>query len=301
MKARILLPLLLCLLLSACAGGGEKVGAAAAPQTPELPDPADTIVPAEAESLAITYRVEVQKLRDEAAAEDGTPLAGCEYELPVMTPLLGDGTPLDGERAATAAEQQALAAAETFNAEFRTWAQSADFQELAALAADDYAWKQSEGWEWGEAYFQGLTSTIYQTERLVSVSGSFYYYGGGAHPSTVLLGWNFDLSSGAFLSPELLLDGEGQEAVTQELIRQAKATAASYHMAPEEFFWESYESILSDWASYAVTLDETDMTIAYSPYDIAPYATGPQIYVLSREWLAPYLSEYGRSLLGVES
>ena len=58
---------------------------------------------------------------------------------------------------------------------------------------------------------------------MISVSGIYYSYTGGAHPNTWLLGWNYDLETGEFFSPEVLSEGtELQDAVTSEIIRQAQ-------------------------------------------------------------------------------
>lgn len=40
------------------------------------------------------------------------------------------------------------------------------------------------------------------------------------------------------------------------------------------------------------------MTVAFSPYEIACYAMGPQEFRLSYEQLAPHLNSHGRDLLG---
>jgi len=41
------------------------------------------------------------------------------------------------------------------------------------------------------------------------------------------------------------------------------------------------------------------MTVAFSPYEIACYAMGPQEFRLSYEQLAPHLNSHGRDLLGI--
>ena len=52
--------------------------------------------------------------------------------------------------------------------------------------------------------------------------------------------------------------------------------------------------------SYAVSFDEKGMTVVFSPYELACYAAGPQVFHLSLDFLEPYLSDYGRALLGIE-
>ena len=146
-----------------------------------------------------------------------------------------------------------------------------------------------------------LDCSLYQTEELISVQAEYYSYTGGAHPNTVLLAWNFDLTTGQFLTPEqLAADGQAfSEAVRAELLRQSQETAADNDMAPEEYFWSNYEEILAGWSSYAVSFDETGMTVGFSPFELAAYAAGPQIYHLPYETFAGYLSIHGLAMLGL--
>ena len=67
---------------------------------------------------------------------------------------------------------------------------------------------------------------------------------------------------------------------------------------PAEWYWEDYETIAADWACYAVTFDEAGMTVTFSPYEIAAYAFGPQVFTMSYEFLEPYLSEHAREVMG---
>ena len=89
------------------------------------------------------------------------------------------------------------------------------------------------------------------------------------------------------------------EAVRAELLRQSQETAADNDMAPEEYFWSNYEEILAGWSSYAVSFDETGMTVGFSPFERAAYAAGPQIYHLPYETFAGYLSIHGLAMLGL--
>ena len=91
-----------------------------------------------------------------------------------------------------------------------------------------------------------------------------------------------------------------QTAVSEEIIRQAEAKAMEYDAAPEEFFWPEYETIIGDWPSYAISFDESGMSVAFSPYELAAYAAGPQTFELSYEFLKPYLDEHGLEVLGLD-
>lgn len=253
-----------------------------------LPDP-----PAE----MITFSVELEPYEETVRDEDGAVLAECAYELPVLTARLEDGSVL--ETAASAEQERALAAAETFNDRFAQWKTNPGT--LAETAREDRAFRNESGLE-PVAYTDDLSCRVYQTEGLISVSGVYYTYTGGAHPNSILMSWNFDLDGGAFFDPSLLEeDGKLKETVTAELLRQAEETALENGLAPEEFFWADYGDILADWSSYAVSFDESGMTVAFSPYELACYAAGPQVFHLTYETLRPHLGQHGRALLGLES
>lgn len=246
----------------------------------------------------LCYTVALETLEDSAQAADGTVLARRSYALPVMTVELADGTALT--EAAAPAEEAALTAAETFNSQFRDWAAADGFDEVTAWAEEDRAGRAETGAAW-TPYVLELESEVCRTGDLISVQAVYYGSSGGAHPNTVLMAWNFDLSTGRFLTPEqLAADGQAfSEAVAQELLRQSRETAAAYDMAPEDFFWTNYQEILAGWSSYAVSFDGEGMTVGFSPYELAAYAAGPQIYHLPYEQLAGYFSTHGLALLGL--
>ena len=167
------------------------------------------------------------------------------------------------------------------------------------FAMEDYAWRKTEGIEWFNPYALDLSCTTYQTRRMVSVSGVYYSYTGGAHGNSAHRAWNFDLENGTFFGPELLGGAELQTAVTEELMRQSTERAAEFDMKPEELYWADYETILADWPSSAVSFDADGMTVSYSPYELAAYAFGAQIYKIPYDVLEPYLSLQGMEILGL--
>lgn len=288
-----LIAVFMSLLLTACS-------AATMADVKSAPPPEDAFLIQEPVQEVIRYAVELRVCEDAVEAEDGMPLASYHFSLPVMTALREDGTAITEPR--TEQEEQAAAAADAFNRRFDGWAEAEEFQSVVESAKEDYAWRQTEGYEWSGGYTMELECTVYQTERMVSVSGLYYSYTGGAHPNTYLMGWNFDLEAGDFFEPELLGEDSGmQEAVSTELARQARERAAENGLAPEEFFWPDYETIIADWGSYAVSFDEAGMRVAFSPYELAAYAAGAQEFHLSYEWLEPWLSAHGRELLGLEA
>ena len=246
---------------------------------------------------AIVFSVELEPYAETVRDEDGAVLAECSYELPVLTARLADGSVL--EAAASAEQERALAAAETFNGRFAQWKTNPGT--LAETAKEDRAFRNESGLD-PVAYTDNLSCTIYQTETLVSVSGNYSTYTGGAHPNSILMSWNFDLNTGEFFEPEILDEGgDFRDYVHLALVKQVRETAAEAGMMPKEAYWEDYEDILADWSSYAVSFDESGMTVGFSPYELAAYAAGPQVFHLAYEALLPHLGQHGRALLGLES
>ena len=244
----------------------------------------------------IAFSVEMETYEETVRDEDGAALAECSYELPVLTARLADGSVL--ETVATAGQERALAVAETFNGRFAQW--KTNPRTLAESAREDRAFRNESGLE-PVAYTDNLSCTVYQTETLVSVSGNYSTYTGAAHPNSILMSWNFDLDAGEFFEPEILDEGgDFREYVHLALVKQARETAAAAGMTPKDFYWEDYEDTLAEWSSYAVSFDETGMTVGFSPYELAAYAAGPQVFHLAYETLLPHLGQHGRALLGLE-
>ena len=286
---RTLIALLLTLLLTGCGASAMTMVTGSPP--PSAPAP-------EENGGTVRYEVEVAQWSDEAQAEDGTTLASYTFQLPVLTAVREDGTPITDAR--SEAEEQALAAAAVFNEKFGKWAAAEEFPEFVASAREDLALRREGDAQW-MPYELTLDCTVYQTDRIISVAGLYYSYTGGAHPNTWQLGWNFDLEEGVFFGSEVLADGtELQEVVGGEIIRQARLPLED-GTVPAEWYWEDYEDIIANWVSYTVSFDAEGMVVTFSPYELAPYAAGPQTFRLSYDWLEPHLSAHGRALLGLEA
>ena len=287
---RTLIALLLTLLLTGCGASAMTMVTGSPP--PSAPAP-------EENGGTVRYEVEVAQWSDEALAEDGTLLASYAFQLPVLTAVREDGTPITEARSET--EEQALTAAAAFNEKFGKWVAAEEFDDLVKSAETDFAWYQTEALPWFGGYTLALDCTVYQTDRIISVEGLYYSYTGGAHPNTWQLGWNFDLEEGVFFGPELLADGtELQEAVSREIVRQAQLPSED-GTVPVKGYWEDYEAIIANWASYTVNFDEDGMIVTFSPYELGCYAMGAQTFRLSYDWLEPHLSAHGRALLGLET
>lgn len=285
------LALLMVLLLTACASmSGTDVKSD--------PPPEVSAVPVQPAPAPVHFAVETSVWEDTASAEDGTLLAEYTFTLPVLSVRREDGTVV--ETAGTETEQKALETAAVFNEKFGKWAAAEEFGEIVEGAEEHLALCREWEMDWVGPYTLDLDCTVYQTEQMVSVSGVYYSFTGGAHPNTYLLGWNFDLDTGEFFDAKALSDGTAlQDHVTEELVRQARCRASEEDMVPEEMFWEDYESIIADWSSYAVSFDEEGMSVAFSPYELAAYAAGAQEFTLSYDGLAPHLNQRGQQVLGL--
>lgn len=296
MKKRSALLLILCL-LTGCASAPAELEPAQPLPPPASPPPAAVEEVQEEPPCSLT--LDMVEWEDSVQGDDGTELAQYRFSLPRLTARRSDGTAI--ETAETEAETRALTAAETFNSQFAVWSNEAPLQELAEMARAEWAWRQEEEIPWAAAFTEEMACQVYQTERLVSVAGTYYSYTGGAHPNTVLTAYNFDLERGDFLTPEQLAeDSEAfSQAVYEEILRQTNQWAAENGMEAGDLFWENYREIAADWSSYAVSFDETGMTVAFSPYELAAYAAGSQIFHMDYDFLAPLLSGEGRALLGL--
>lgn len=283
--------------LTACAGRAPSDGQSAVDLEHSLEE---HVVLSEAAPESLTYQIEIDTYENAVQADDGTELVTCRFQYPVMTVFRRDGTALEQGR--TEEERQAVTAAEVFNAKFGPATVETEFQDMTDLAREDYAFRQETGLEWPSAYNMELDCTVYQTDCMVSVSAAYYSYTGGAHPNTVLLSWNFDLTTGQFFTAEALAtDGQAfSAAVHEEILRQSRLVAAENDLTAESFFWPNYEEITAGWSSYAVSFDEDGMTVGFSPYELAAYVMGSQVYHLTYEQLTPYLSAHGLELLGLE-
>ncbi|MEG0780090.1 MAG: DUF3298 domain-containing protein [Oscillospiraceae bacterium] len=274
-----ILPLLLILcLLTGC-------GDAVPPTATQIP-PANVEAEKTTSSRKLTYTLDTVINEDSVTADDGTLLATYHYELPRLTARDADGT---------VQEDASLTA---FNEKFSAWV-DADFGEMADWARQSYADMTAAGEKWQISYWDEFTYTAYQTDQLVSIAATVYADTGGAHPNTTLWAWNYDLKSGSFVPPTVIAkdDLAFTDAVTGELLRQMDCVAKAGGLPTAEYFWKDYAETVAQWTNYAVSFTEEGMVVAFSPYELACYAAGPQVFTLSTSFLKPFLSDSGRALL----
>lgn len=289
MKKTMGLLLSLCL-LTGCASTPPANSSGSAEAVPSVP-PSSTV---ETPTADVRYTLETEVLEDSVQAEDGTTLYSYRFELPRLTIQGADGG-AETEDAVTQA----------FNAAFDAWRSGEAYEDTLAAAREDYDWRTREGMleenSWME-YADGFTYTAYQTDRLISVEGEGYTNSGGAHPNTGYSAWNFDVKEGRFVPTDMLgKDETFLQTVTTEILRQMTEKAAQADVPVGDLFWTDYEKIVALWTNYAVSFNEDGMRVTFSPYDLAAYAAGPQVFVIPKELIQPYLSQYGQELLQLSS
>ena len=121
------------------------------------------------------------------------------------------------------------------------------------------------------------------------------------HPNTYSCAWNFDLTTGKFLSIDTLASEKGdlegatlQSCISQELFQQV------YEQSLSELYFDDYDSYLSDFPAFATFyFTATGMTVAFDTYIIAPYAAGPQVFDVPYSVFYSALNERAKTLLEV--
>lgn len=286
----------LALLLNGCGGTASQPPASGGP--PAAMSDTSTMLSAAPAAEILHFQLD-RKSRSMDWETEGVLLARYVYGIPELQVVTADGVVL--EEATTQTQRQALEIAATFNTQFTDWVESVEFDKLGQWAEEAYEMRRAEGLDWAGFYEEEFTYNSWRTGRLISIAGQWYSYTGGAHPNTMLLGWNYDLEAGRFLhATSLGADPEAlQIAVTEEIIRQAEARAAEQGVPADSLYWEEYRDIAAQWADYAVSFSDGGMTVSFSAYEMAAYAAGPQVFEISFEMLAPYLSDDGMELLGL--
>lgn len=244
------------------------------------------------------YVVELEEVQETERNPAGVELLEYQVSVPVMRVFYADGTEMTDPK--TDKEHTALAITETFNNEFDGWREPAELEEALADAQADFSFYQKENWEW-IAYNITLTCQVYQTDQMVSVSGFYDSYLGGAHPNSASMGWNFDLTSGTFFTPQMLCSdaSDFQKAVSEELLIQLRDRLREMGGTPEEMLVPDYEEIIRDWMNYTVSFTEEGMTVSFAPYVLGAYTLGEMSFTLSYSWMQPHLGEQGCQLLGL--
>lgn len=292
-----LFPLTLVLCLLALLSGCGAVSATVPDETAEIP--LVPLTPAE----TITYEVVTDRYEESVYSDDGEALLmTVSFALPQLQ-AFSDGTRI--ETPATSVQEDALERVAAFNDAFAQWRESDNTDEIIDSAKGHY--EASPDWFSEDLYYsEELTCAVYRTGSLISVAATYYSYLGGAHPNTVYLSWNFDLSSGTFLTiPELAKDPQAFTLAVADMI-EAQATE-QFQSDPDfgdlsisDIYWSDYREIMEKWSSdYAASFNADGLAVIFSAYELAPYAAGAQEFHFPYSVLDSYWSDSGRAVLGL--
>jgi len=120
-------------------------------------------------------------------------------------------------------------------------------------------------------------NSVYIGPDIVSAKLIISEYTGGAHPLAIIVGQNFDRSSGKLLllDDALKLVGLSTEQVS------AQASAELRAKLGESFFAEGADTNPENFSSFVISKDT--VTFIFQPYQVAAYAAGPQEVSFARK------------------
>ncbi len=282
----LLLAFLLTLSLTAC-GMAKPSG-----DSPDTPDASA----ADNEELHFALGTPLTK-ESEYKDDDGTVLLTVKCELPQLELHTEDDALFELDASAQAEICRA------FNTEMQKVAEEfeSSAQETLEFAKEDYAGLDKESPAGWTNYAEELTiETTYQTDGLLSVLGNGYFNGGGAHPTVYTRTWNFDLTTGAFITFDSLTGSEnplGQTlryALTSAILDEIDAQGLSSD------YFNDYESSVSDLSTNAnFYFQDSGMVVEFDVYVLGPYAAGPQVFDISYDKFYYALDEHTQSLFSL--
>ncbi len=286
----LLLAFSLTLSLTACGGTKQSDNASAAPDA----SAADSEENAE---LQFALGVPLTK-ESEYTDDDGTVLLTVKYELPQLELHTADGALFELDSSAQAD------VCRTFNTEMQKVAEqfeSSAQEETLEAAREAYAGidKASQA-EWTN-YAEELTiGTTYQTDGLLSILGNGYFSGGGAHPTAYTRTWNFDLTTGEFITFDSLTGNNNPLGKTLSYALTSAIFDEIDEQGLSENYFDDYESSVDDLSTNAnFYFQDSGMVVEFDVYVLAPYACGPQAFDISYDKFYYALDEHTQSLFSL--
>ncbi len=242
-------------------------------------------------------------------ADDGTLLLSEKYELPQLALQTADDSLASDASAQTngaeGAQSAESAVCDTFNAEMQRVldALHAESAEVAQNAREYYNSLEDKTSFFGPWASELATISTYQTDGLLSVTAETYIYYGGAHPNTVLRTWNFDLTTGEFLTLDTLDAQSSTDSVLGKTLIDTLSTAVLDKIREQDLsegYFEDYDSYVRDLSTNASFYFAAEgMYIEFDTYVIAPYAAGPQSFFIPYSTFYNALDAHTQSLLDV--
>lgn len=233
------------------------------------------------------YRFDTTNAQESFLGEDGVQLAEYSYQLLTLAvPNL--------EELSEADREQAEKNIDAFN------------QWMGDLLDSSVATGRGMGKSIQEAHVLGSSAELYydrttavgrRVGEILSVRLDNESYMGGAHSNRYTTGYLFDLGAGHFIDPAQLADDPDgfAKAVSELLVQQAEEKDPAVRAG----FWPDYKDIISRWNQGTVLLDESGMTVHYSPYELGPYALGTVELHLEFSQLRDLLGPGGQEKLGL--
>ncbi len=278
-----------------------SLGACAVKVQPDKPDE-----PAKDE-LRVVFTEEHLTKEVEYKADDGTVLLIEKYDLPQLEVRTSANEVYTPPVSNTAVDvPQEYAAALAFNAEMQHAADALDAsaQEALAMAREHYAGLDEEQCAYWTNYAEELiVDDICQFSGLVSVWGVGYSNYGGAHGWESIQAWNFDLTTGEFLTLDGLDAQPSTDSALGESLTHTLAMAVLEQIDAQglsEYYFEDYASYIFDLAANAsFYFNDKGMTIVFDPAVIAPYAASAQKFEIPYSHFYNALDSHTQSLLDV--
>lgn len=163
------------------------------------------------------------------------------------------------------------------------------------------SWAEQEynGQEYWTPYFsETIYSPVRMDEKVLSLYGTSMSYGGGVHPNYFCISVSYDLATGEPLTlADVLLDQAAADTLCGMIIEELDAIREEYYLYDgyERTVNERYGTVFdTTWEpTEAWYLSDEGLGIYFSPYDLAPYASGEINLVFPYETLTGILkSDY---------
>jgi len=121
--------------------------------------------------------------------------------------------------------------------------------------------------------FETVAKVTHQSDSLVSIRFENFSYLGGAHPNTVVLYLNLDLSENAdvLVHEKMLIDREKLLRLAEDKFREHHEVEPEIHLEEDgRFFLDEGEFFLPATMGY----EDDEFVLLYNSYEIGPYAMG---------------------------
>ncbi len=274
--------------------------AACAPKPREA---VEAIAPAPVQEAAAEvwdFDLSVETASEERKNEDGVLLATWSCEQPVLRLVNEAGEAFSGETPERGVTAEQLAACRTFNAETAAYAKvsHAELDRLEADARELYG-ELEEEYRANFMPFAGedRVENVFRRGDLLDVLSSSYGYWGGVHGGLFYGNLHFDLKTGEFFALSDLTDrpDELRGILADEVVAQIYRDDNG-----EGYFWDCEQTVRAT-EEYNVSLGETELTVYFGEYELAPYAMGILEFPIPYARIARVLNERGERLLALSA